>query len=44
MEAVENGPELCKCEWWTVDTGNQFYSRIIKADPECKVHPNGRGR
>lgn len=40
---VEVEPVTCSCKWATMDTGNSFYSRIVKADPKCRVHPPGRG-
>lgn len=40
---VEIEPVTCSCKWATMDTGNSFYSRIVKADPKCKVHPPGWG-
>lgn len=35
---VEKAPVRCICEWSTMDTGNAFYSRIVKPDPDCPVH------
>lgn len=35
---VEIAPVRCTCEWASMDTGNHFYSKIIKADPDCLAH------
>lgn len=35
---VEIEPVKCSCEWSIMDTGNQFYSRIARPDPDCAVH------
>lgn len=35
---VEIEPVRCSCEWITMDTGNAFYSRISKPDPDCAAH------
>lgn len=28
----------CRCKWQHMDTGSQFYSRIVWADPHCPAH------
>jgi len=39
---LETEPEVkrvqCICEWVTMDTGNQFYSRR-EPNPGCPAHP-----
>lgn len=35
---VEIEPVRCSCEWATMDTGLNFYSRIVKPDPRCPAH------
>jgi hypothetical protein len=37
-ELREESGVRCSCEWITMDTGNQFYSRIVERDPNCAAH------
>lgn len=36
--AAEQEPVQCICKWQHIDSGTQFYSRIVQPHPSCPAH------